>query len=233
MFNGTNGWNLSDLAAVCNNDSFTGNGGGIWFILILILLFGGFNGNGWGNNGTVEGYTLASDFANIQRQIDTTATATQNAVYQGNDALQRQVTAIGNGLSSLGYDQLSQFNNVNTNIMQSQNALQSQMSQCCCNTNSNIKDLQYNLAMQTNGLQSAMQTGFCQTNYNNSNNTRDIIDSQNCGTQAIIARIDTLERNAQQDKIASLQAENQRLMFAASQQAQNAYLIEQLKTTSV
>ena len=47
--------------------------------------------------------------------------------------------------------------------------------------------------------------------------TRDIIDAQRDGTNAILNFLT-------QDKIATLQAENQSLKFAASQTAQNAYL---------
>lgn len=49
------------------------------------------------------------------------------------------------------------------------------------------------------------------------NSTKDIIEGQNAGTRAIL---DFLT----QDKIASLQAENQSLKFQASQTAQNAYI---------
>lgn len=53
-------------------------------------------------------------------------------------------------------------------------------------------------------------------------NTRDIIESQNAGTRAILDYLC-------QEKIADLQNENQSLRLAASQQAQNSYLIEQLR----
>jgi hypothetical protein len=54
------------------------------------------------------------------------------------------------------------------------------------------------------------------------NSTRDIIDSNNCGVRSIL---DFLT----QDKIAALTAENQTLKFAASQQAQNSYLVNALR----
>lgn len=47
--------------------------------------------------------------------------------------------------------------------------------------------------------------------------TRDIIDAQRDGTNAILNFLT-------QDKIATLQAENQSLKFAASQTAQNAFI---------
>ena len=52
--------------------------------------------------------------------------------------------------------------------------------------------------------------------------TRDIIDSNNAGVRSIL---DFLT----QDKIATLTAENQSLKFAASQIAQNNYLVSALK----
>lgn len=55
---------------------------------------------------------------------------------------------------------------------------------------------------------------------------RDIIDNQNSNTRSIL---DFLT----QDKIATLQAENQGLRFAASQAAQNTYLLNELKQCPV
>lgn len=49
------------------------------------------------------------------------------------------------------------------------------------------------------------------------NNTRDIIDSQNAGTRAILDYLC-------QEKISDLQNENQALRLAASQQAQNNFI---------
>ena len=79
------------------------------------------------------------------------------------------------------------------------NALSTQLANCCCET------------------QRAIERGFCDTNYNMATNTRDIIEATNCGVRSIL---DFLT----QDKIASLQAENQSLKFAASQANQNNYL---------
>ena len=81
---------------------------------------------------------------------------------------------------------------------------------CCCETQRLIErgfaDTNYNLATQ-----------FCETRNAIHNSTRDIVDNQNCNTRAIL---DFLT----QDKISSLQAENQTLRFQASQSAQNAFI---------
>jgi len=86
---------------------------------------------------------------------------------------------------------------------------------CCCATQRAIEkgfsDTNYNLATQA-----------CDTRRAISDSTRDILESNNAGIRSIL---DFLT----QDKIATLTAENQTLKFAASQQAQNNYLVSQLK----
>ena len=90
--------------------------------------------------------------------------------------------------------------------MQNTNALQSQLANCCCETREAIQGVNYNMATNTCALQNTMN-----------NNTRDIIDSQQAGTRAIL---DFLTN----DKIATLQAENNDLRRVASQDRQNALL---------
>lgn len=86
------------------------------------------------------------------------------------------------------------------------NTLSSQLAQCCCDNRAATADLKYTISQESCATRNLMQ-----------NNTRDIIDSQNAGTRAIL---DFLT----QDKIATLTAENQSLKFAASQSRQNDYL---------
>ena len=74
------------------------------------------------------------------------------------------------------------------------------------------------MATNTNALQNAMCL-----------NTRDIIDSQNNGTRAIL---DALTANRIEDKNAQIQAQQNEinaLRLAASQEKQNSYLLDQLK----
>ena len=117
-----------------------------------------------------------------------------NAGFQFND-LQNGIRGIERGLCDGFYGVQNGFN-----------TLSSQLAQCCCDNRAAIADLKYTIA-----------TEDCATRNTIQNNTRDIIDSQNAGTRAIL---DFLT----QDKIATLTAENQSLKFAASQSRQNDYL---------
>lgn len=250
MFN-SNGMSPADLAAVTRGGDGFGDGNGSWIWVILILaIFGwggyGFGGFGNGANGyhgstsVYEGYVLNNDFSQLSKQISDTYNMTD-----------RKFEGIANGICSLGYDQLAQMNGIGTSIMQGTNTLQAAIKDCCCQTQQNIKDTQYaigsnaaeisrgvergfadtnyNLATQANGVTSAIQTGFCQSNFNAQTNTRDIVDSQNAGTRAILDKLCQMEANAKDEKIAELTAMNSDLRLAASQEAQNNYLVSKLR----
>lgn len=112
--------------------------------------------------------------------------------------------------------------------MQNANAIQSQIASCCCDIREGISGVNYNMAMNSNGIQNAIQTGFCQTNYNGQNNTRDIIDSQNTNTRAILDAIQANKVEALKDRIAEQNQMITSLNLAASQARQNEYLVDKL-----
>ena len=96
--------------------------------------------------------------------------------------------------------------------------------------NNTIKDGFYNAELSRAHCccetQRLIERGFCDVTHQMSNNTRDIIDNNNCNTRAIL---DFLVK----DKIDGLRDENAALKLAASQAAQNNYIIGQLRPTPV
>lgn len=207
-------------------DIFGGNGGGLWFLIIILVLFGGWGNGGWnGASGANRDYVLTSDFSQLSKQISDTYNMTD-----------RKFEGIANGICNLGYTEQNLINGVNQNITQngfeSRLATQnigSQLASCCCDIKQQIGDVNYANAMNANAIQKGISDGFCQTNFNNSNNTRDIITSTHTDTDRIIARLDAMESSRQAERIAELQNQNQALRLQASQTEQNAYLISQLK----
>lgn len=220
----------------CSNGFFGGDGW--WVIIIFALIFGWGNGaNGFGGYGGGAGsamnYTLASDFATIQRQLSDGFNSIDNALDRQNS-----------GICDLGYTQAQLINGVNTTILtqanannvamlQGFNALGSQFADCCCQN-------RYDALANANATQNAIQgvrydmaTDTCAITTNASNNARDIIDSQNMGTQAILAKLSQMESNAKDEKIAQLTSANSDLRFQASQIAQNNYLVQQLRPCPV
>ena len=93
------------------------------------------------------------------------------------------------------------------NIQGGIDTLQSTLAQCCCDNKAAIADVKYQMAADTCAVTGAI-----------SNSTRDILENANNNTRSIL---DFLV----QDKISTLQAENQNLKLAASQANQNAVLM--------
>lgn len=195
-------YSLADIAAATgngrNNDGMFGGDGAWWLIVLFLFVFCGWGNNGWGNNGNGGGYTAtAATQADIQRGFD------NSAVISKLDGIN---SGLCDGFYAMNNGMLTGFNGINTNIMQNTNALQAQLANCCCETREAIQGVNYNMAQNTCALQNTMNS-----------NTRDIIDSQNAGTRAILDYLCN-------EKISNLQAENNDLRRAASQDRQSALL---------
>lgn len=241
-----------------NNGGMGGWGDGWWAIIIFAMIFGWGNG-GWGNgfgggNGAgLQGAVTRADlceemgFDNLNDAVRGVQQGLCDGFYAVNTSLlngfngvdnavctlgyqtQQGFAGVDNAICSLGYNVQQGINSVNTNMMQGNfglqqaindntvagmqntNALQAQLAQCCCDNRAGQKDIQYQMATDTCAVQNTIQ-----------NTTRDVIDNQNCNTRQIL---DFLVN----DKISTLQTENQALRLAASQSKQNEYLLSELK----
>lgn len=253
MFSSNNGYSLADIAAVTdgNRGGFFGNGfggDGWWIIILFLFAFGGWGGNGgWFGNGGNSGVGSAAfqgaltradltdeiNFSDLDHAVRDTRVDLSNDyhnlstnVIQGicdlNGTINSGVNSINTNISNLGYQLQSGINDVNVNNMQNTyaigsqiTALGNQMASCCCDTRFQIErgfaDTNYNLATQVNNIRQDICT-----------QTRDITDNANANTRAIL---DFLTNSKMED----LRDENQALKFAASQAAQNTYLVDQLR----
>lgn len=153
----------------------------------------------WNSDGTIR--TIV--FKPVLNDI---ANGLCDGFYAQNTAVMNGFHGVDNAICNLGYQTQQGFNTTNVTLMQAQNALQSQLANCCCETREAIQGVNYNMAQNTCALQNTMNS-----------NTRDIIDSQQAGTRAILDYLC-------QEKISSLQAENNDLRRAASQDRQSALL---------
>ena len=209
MFGNVNGgYSLADIAAATtprNEDGFFG-GNSAWWIILLFMFAGGWGGGGFfgGDAGTAR-----------------------DAISYGFDmnGLENGIRGIQNGLADGFYEMnntlMTGFNSGAMGAMQNTNAIMgrlcdmsAQQAACCCETQRLLErglcEVNYNVLTQSNGINTSIASA-----------ARDIIDNNNAGVRSIL---DFLT----QDKIATLQAENQSLRLTASQQAQNAYLVDQL-----
>lgn len=206
-----------------NGNGFGWGGDGAWWIILFLAIFCGWgNGNGFGNRGgnggVVDGYVLASDFSNIERKID----SVNNGVCDGFYAMN---TGMLNGFAGVTQAVTSGFSNAELSrcnqqaaLMQQLNAMQMQAANCCCENRAAIAQVRYDMASQA-----------CDTRNTVQNTTRDIIDAMNCGFRSIDQRLTAQEIAAKDSKIAE---QNQQLFaaqLAASQAAQNSYLVSTLR----
>ena len=193
-----------------SGNGFGFGGDGAWFLIILFLFaFCGWGGNGWGNNagnsgGVVDGYVLASDFSNIERKMDIINGGLCDGFYAVNNTL---LTGFGNAELSRANQQAA--------LMQQLSAMQMQAADCCCENRAAIAQVRYDMATQA-----------CDTRNTVQNATRDIVENQNANSRAIL---DFLTNSKMRD----LESANQELRLAASQAAQNNYLISQLRPTPI
>lgn len=178
-----------------------GDGNGWWIILFFLVLFG-WGGNGWGNGnnagGVTDGYVLTSDFANIERKLDGINNGICDSVFALNNSVK-------DGFSAAEVARC----NAQMAFMQQFNALQAQISGCCCDTREAIQGVNY-----------AVATQGCDTRNLVQGTTRDIIDAMNAGFRGIDQRLTAQELAA---KDAQIRAQDQRLFMAelrASQESQ-------------
>lgn len=212
-------------------DGFFG-GNSAWWIIILLIVLGGWNGGFGGFGGGMGGGMFPwlmngqqNGYSEVQRGFDQNAiitgiTGVNNAVTSGFSNVQ---TALCNGFAGVanGFAQAEIANNARQMADMQQNfAMQTALQNCCCENRAGLADLKYTVATEN-----------CADRTASAQNTRDIIDSQTRGTQAILDKLCALELDGVKGQLAEAQRENvslqNQLNMAAmreSQTAQNAFI---------
>lgn len=225
---------VSPAGNCVGNGSGFGNGfGGDWAWIILLLLLGWGNGNGFGGG-----------FGGFSAEYPWLANGQQNIMSNTNNGFRDAmindgITSIRDGVSALSTQLCNSGSNIQmalangfAGVEQGANArqianmqtafdLSRQFSDCCCENR-----------LATVQTQNIVQNEGNATRFADANNTRDIIDSQNKGVQAILDKLCSLELDAKNDTIAQLRSE---LLYAkgqASQDVQTATLRQSDATTA-
>lgn len=228
-----------------NGGGFGGFGNDGWWIILLLLCFGN---NGWGGGfGGGGNAQLGYDFPWLLNGQNNINANTNNGFRDAmiNDG----ITSIRDGISGLstqlcgccsdmqmalanGFAGVEQGANTRqmANMQQAfaaqaaitsgMNDLAMSLQNCCCENRAGIADLKYTVATEN-----------CADRTQAMQNTRDIIDSQTRGTQAIIDKLCQLELDgvkaqveAKNDRIAELQTQLNMATLRESQTAQNAFI---------
>lgn len=239
MFNGGNAdFSMPVMPAYGNaNNGMGGWGDGGWWILIVLLAlfggygngFGGWGGNGAGLNGALTRGELCQDFNfnNLDSAVRSVQSGLCDGFYAVNTSLLNGFNGVDNAICTLGYQNAQLINGVQMQVanefrgtdnaictlgyqvQQGQNALSTQIADCCCRTQSNLKDIQFQNAQDT-----------CATTNAIAQAARDIVDNQNLNYRALH---DEIVANRIEDKNAIIAAQNQQIFqyqLAASQASQ-------------
>ena len=183
-----------------NNGFMDGSG---WWILLLFILLGG-----WGNNNGMGG-GFGGGMGGLYPWMNQS-----NQISEGfqNQMLNDNITGIQNSLNGIS----TQLCNNQMADLERSFAVQSALQNCCCENRAGLADLKYTVATES-----------CATRTADATNTRDIIDSQTRGTQAILDKLCALELDGVKGQLAAAQRENVGLQnqlnmanLAASQTAQ-------------
>ena len=239
--NGSNAYPYPMYNGGFGNSGFGADGGWLWLIVILAL-FGGFNGNGngfgngfnndyaWLSNGQKEIMNNTNDGFNslhISNQIEGVRDGVNGLTNQLCNSTASVTQAINTGFanaeSSANARQMADMQQAfNSQIatLQGFNGLSSQFADCCCANR-----------LATCQTQNIIQNEGNATRFADANNTRDIITNATSNTQAILDKLCQLELDgvkaqveAKNDKIADLQRELSMADLRASQTAQNSFI---------
>lgn len=217
----------ADLSAVVGNRNDGFGGDGSWWIILLFLVL--FNGNGWGGNGNggaggLYPWMNQADITNSgfrDQMLNDNITGIRDGIYGISSQL---CNGFAQAEASANARQMADMNTAftaQTAMNAGFNGLQAQLAQCCCDNR-----------LATCQTQNIIQSEASATRFADANNTRDIIQSQSNGTQAILDKLCQLELDAKNDTISQLRQE---LLYArgqASQDVQTATLRTAQATTA-
>ena len=197
-----------------SNNGYNNGFGGDWAWILILLLFGwggrgfGFGGGfgGFGEGGFISGY----DIGKLATTNDVAVGFNNSAVLSNlNDLKLGQTQGFANVQQTL----CQGFSGLNTSVLTSSNAIQSQLADCCCGIQRSIDSVNYNMAKNTCDITNAIH-----------NSSRDIIDNQNANYRAIHDELVANKIEAKNERIAELTQQVNTLNLAQSQANQNAYL---------
>lgn len=200
-----------------------GNDGG-WIVLLLIIIL--VAAGGWGNNGNGGGafggqpIIVNDGGSSVQRGFD------QAAVMTGIGAIQSGVQNLATQLCNCCGDMQMSVANGFANTASAINGAQTAISQQLYSNE--LASLNRSFAEQTantagfNGVQSAL----CDIRYGSATNTRDIIESQTRGTQAVLDKLCALELDNYKRENDQLRTQLNMANLSASQTAQTALIRE-------
>lgn len=216
------------------NDGFFG-GDGIWAIILLALLFGnggwgGFGGFGGGFGGMYEFPWLL----NGQQEINSNTNNGFNSLHLSNqiEGVRDGVASLSNQLCNVGNDITSAINTTAYNAEISANNRQMTNMNQIFGLSTQVANASADNRLASCQTQNTIISEAASTRFADANNTRDIIDSNNRNSQAILDKLCQLELDGFKRENEQLRSQLQFANMQASQVEQTAQLRASQATTA-
>ena len=236
---GGNGMEGMLLGSMMNGGGgFGGNGmwnNPIWAIVFLAALQNGGFGFGGGNNSqlsqiqdtlnTNQGNTLLMDAikgnANAIGQLANALNCDINAVQGAINNVQSAICSVGN---QVGMSSAQIVNAIQSGNMQLANSLQN----CCCEVKTETLKMGYENQINNLNQTNAMTKGFGDVQYATQMQTNALAQNNDANTRAVLAKIDAVQDEAKNAKIAELTAQLASVNARAERAAELAPIYAQL-----
>lgn len=209
------------ILALMNGNGGFGGQNGIWGVIYLAIVAsifgwnnGGFGFGGRGGNGLPAELAGNEGRELLMSAIQGNGNAIQQIASSLNCNAQQVQAALSNIQNSVGLTGTQIINS----IQSGNNNVITQIADCCCKTQNAITSMGYEnqiaVCNQTNTLVNTANA-----------NTLSLRDGATSNTNAILAKLDAMQNQALQDKIAALTEQNSTLQAEISQRNQNATIL--------
>lgn len=203
-----------NVLALMNGGNGFGGQNGIWGVIYLAIvasIFGWNNGGGiFGGRGNAANGTPELVTSLLNRN-ETAIGQLAQSLNCSTQQIQSALSNIENSVGLTGTQIINAIQSGNNNVI-------TQIADCCCKTQNAITTMGYE-----NQLALCNQTNTLVNTANQ--NTLSLRDGATANTNAILAKLDAIQNQALQDKIASLTAQNATLQSEISQRNQNATIL--------
>ena len=227
------------LAALMNNNRNGFDCFGAWWIIILLIFgWGGFGngfGGGFNGRGTAQGLADLGNLVNndvgrdlIMQAIQGNATAISqlaSTVHCDVNSLNSAIQNLNTQIGTLGLGQrdiIAAMQNGNSTIM-------SKLCDCCCENRLAVCQQTNTIQSAINTVNTGMERGFSETNYAFAEQTCQLKSEINALKQYVGDQFCALKERESQREIQNLRDQVQAFQLSASQQAQTANLVAQLR----
>lgn len=238
------------LIAMCNRGGAFGNNGlsDIIALIVIAAIFGNgnFGGGLFGNrNGGCALPNMINNDSNTQllmQMLQRNGADIQSLANMTNtsaDAITAAINSVSKEICNFATATGQNFNQALTAIMQGDNALQTQLANCCCTLRDAItqqgyqsqlgqKDIQNSMLTGFGQTQVGMERGFSQIGYQMATDTCGIKQNATDNTGRILAKLDQIEDSRKDREIASLTAQLATVNARAERAAELAPITQKL-----